>query len=179
MYWFLALFFVGLSFNIEAMEENHMAVIEKPSFRLMGIECKTRNHPDAAPQDIPELWNRFFSENVLGQIPEKTSDEVVCLYCEYEGDFTMPYTCVIGCPTGAHEAPPGLVVKTIPQAAYAVFKAEGELPQSIIDAWGRIWTTDLDRTYTGDFEVYPDFNGSNDVKIFIAVKKGNKESITK
>lgn len=157
---------------------NEIVILQKPSMIVMGIECRTSNTQDAAPQDIPKLWGRFYQENIATQIPNKASKDVVALYCDYEKDFTRPYSCVIGCPvTSLETIPKGMVAKVVPASIYAVFRVAGEFPKCLIDTWGKIWTTDLKRTYTGDFELYKEGSesqscliGSNqDLNIYIAV----------
>jgi predicted transcriptional regulator YdeE len=158
-------------------EENFMdtyTIIQKPSMVIVGIECRTSNAPDAGPVDIPKLWGQFYSENIMDQIPDKASNEVIALYCDYEGDHTQPYSLVIGCPVKSlHEVPEGMVAKITPAASYAVFRAVGEYPKSLIETWGAIWQSGLERTYTGDFELYGDkfFSGSpQEVEVYIAVE---------
>lgn len=130
---------------------------KKPSISIMGIEHRTANTPDKGPIDIPKLWERFFSEGIFSKIPNKTSNDVIALYCDYEGDCTKPYSIVIGCQVSAIDSiPEGMVCKTLPASNYALFSAVGEHPKTLIDTWGAIWQTDLKRTYSGDFEVYGD-----------------------
>lgn len=156
----------------ECIMRDH-ALIEKPAMMVIGIECRTSNLADAAPQDIPKLWGKFFEENVLGKIPNKTSDEIVALYCDYEDDHTKPYTVVIGCETRSiDEIPDGMVAKVIPATKYAVYSAKGEHPKALIDTWSHIWETAENRTYTGDFEVYGSkfANDPKEVEVFIAIE---------
>ena len=108
-------------------------VVQKPSLIVIGIECRTSNDLDAGPQDIPKLWERFYSENLMDQIPNKVSHEVIALYCDYEGDYTKPYSLVIGCQvTSLGEIPKGMVAKVLPASSYAVFNAKGEYPKSFV-----------------------------------------------
>ena len=159
-------------------EENTMGsheVVHKPTTLVIGIDCRTSNAPEAGPQDIPKLWGRFYSEDVLNRIPNKISNEVIALYCDYEGDYTQPYSVVIGCPVSSIDTiPEGMVAKTIPASSYAVFRALGEYPASLIETWGKIWKQpSLDRTYTGDFELYGDKFASGspkELEVFIAVQ---------
>lgn len=142
---------------------------------VMGIECRTSNAPDAGPQDIPRHWARFYEEAVIDRIPDKASSEVIALYCDYEGDATMPYSLVIGCPVRQVDAiPDGMVVKEIPAGSYAVFSAKGDFPQSLIDTWIAIWqNSDLSRTYQADFEVYGEkfFNQNpQEVDVWIGIR---------
>jgi len=158
------------------IEENMMEneIVQKPAIFMIGIDCRTSNAVEAGPQDIPRLWGKFYCEDIINQIPNKTSNEVIALYCDYEGDYTQPYSVVIGCPVSSIDTvPEGMVAKTIPGGSYAVFRAVGDYPASLIDAWGTIWQTDLKRTYTGDYELYGEkfTSGSpKEVEVFIAIE---------
>ncbi len=164
-----ALLALCLAMPVSAITAEDHHILQKPQMHVIGIECRTSNNPEAGPRDIPRLWDKFYSLDVLNQIPNKTSHDVIALYCDYEGDYTQPYSCVIGCPVASiEEIPEGMVAKTVPEAAYAVFPVTGELPAGIINAWGKIWQTPLSRTYTGDFEVY-----GEKVEILIAVDKND------
>ena len=143
---------IALLATIGSLTMNEVA---KPSTTIMGIECRTANSPDKAPLDIPKLWGRFFAEQIEAKIPNRTTTDVIALYCDYEGDFTKPYTLVIGCEVSTDsEIPEGMVVKTIPASKFAVYTATGEYPTSVVDTWGKIWASDLKRTYTSDYELY-------------------------
>lgn len=153
-------------------------VIQKPSIQVIGIECRTSNSPEEGPRDIPQLWERFYKEDIINKIPNRISNDVIALYCDYEGDHTQPYFLVIGCAvTSLDNIPKGMVAKTIPAGSYALFTAVGEYPACLIETWGAIWQTKLKRTYTGDYEFYGDrFTAKTpkEVEVFIAI--GEKTS---
>lgn len=173
------LFFSSLTAHTSNKEHamNQPLIVQKPSIIIVGIECRTSNNPEAAPQDIPKLWEQFYSQGIPNQIPNKISNEVIALYCDYEGDYTQPYSVVIGCPVETmDQVPKGMVAKIIPSGSYAIFRAVGEHPKTLIETWGHIWQTNLKRTYTGDYELYGDkfFSGSpQEVEVFIAVEKNS------
>jgi predicted transcriptional regulator YdeE len=147
--------------------------VQKPRMMVIGIECRTSNDPNAGPKDIPQLWQRFYAENIQGKIPNKSSDEVIALYCDYEGDYTQPYSCVIGCRVDSLEQiPEGMVGKVVPESTFALYRAEGDFPKSLIDTWGNIWHSDLKRTYVGDYEVYGDkfLETSKEVDVLVAIE---------
>ncbi len=164
----------GTHFTKEIAMKNYK-VIQKPSIMVIGIECRTSNSPEAGPYDIPKHWETFYKSDVVSKIPNKTSSEVFALYCDYEGDYTQPYSLVIGCPVGSFDViPEGMVAKTIPTGFYAIFRAVGEHPKSLIETWGNIWQqSGLERTYTGDYEAYGDkFLGSpQEVEVYIAIER--------
>jgi predicted transcriptional regulator YdeE len=65
-----------------------------------------------------------------------------------------------------------MVAKIIPASSYVVFHAVGEYPASLIETWGKIWQEQaLERTYTGDYELYGNkFAGSpKEVEVYIGV----------
>ncbi len=155
---------------LSAVENQSFLKVEKPQLMVIGIACRTSNDPGAGPQDIPKLWQRFESEGVWTQIPNKTSGEVIALYCDYERDHTGDYTCVIGCAVSSLEnIPEAMVGKTVPASTFAVFPVRGEFPKSLIDTWGKIWSSDLPRTYSGDYELYD----AKEVQVFIAIQADN------
>ena len=64
-------------------------------------------------------------------------------------------------------------IATFLQKIYKKFTAKGDLTKgAVYEKWNTIWKTDLDRSYTADFEIYGEAaqNPLNaEVDIFIAV----------
>lgn len=147
--------------------------IEK--FYIIGISVRTTNEGGHAANDIPQLWNRFMSEDIASKIPNKASNDVYGIYTEYEGDFTQPYTTVIGCKVdNLDNIPSGLIGLTIETCNYEKFTAEGKLSDDIVlKKWMEIWKSNMDRAYLSDFEIYGKKSMDMEhaeVDIFIAVK---------
>ncbi len=138
---------------------------------FIGLELRTDNQE--GPTAIPAHWERFYRENTLVRIPNQLPSGVFALYTDYEGDFTKPYSCIIGTEVSSLEdVPEGLVGRTIPSSQYAVFSSQGSFPEGLIAAWQSIWGSDLKRSYTTDFELYsPSFHPEKnpEVKVYIAV----------
>ena len=125
--------------------------VNKDEMLVIGIALRTTNENNQAAEEMPKAWDRFYSSNTLERIPNRKSDEVLGAYVEYEGDHTKPYTLIIGCEVNnADEVPEGLVVKKIPAAKYAAFKVSGKFPDSLIEAWQKVWASGLKRSYSGD-----------------------------
>lgn len=99
-------------------------VIQKPTKMIIGIECRTSNAPDAGPHDIPRHWEKFYTNNILNKIPNKTSNEVIALYCDYEGDYTQPYSLVIGCEVSTVDEIPEGKAEDYPEARKPAYKLE-------------------------------------------------------
>jgi len=145
------------------------------SFNIIGISVRTTNENGQSAKDIGGLWNRFMSENVMSKIPNKINTDIFSIYTEYEGDYTKPYTTLIGCKVNSLEnIPEGLIGKSFKGGMYKKFKAVGDLTKgAVYEEWGKIWNSDLNRSYTADFEVYGEKaqNPANaEVDIFIAIK---------
>ena len=143
---------------------------------VIGKDVSTSNadEVDPARAKIPGLWQRFYAEGVLGQIPGKTVPVVpLGVYTDYEGDHTAPYRLLAGAAVQeGTPSPAGLARARIPAGRYLLFKAEGDMPRVVIDTWAAIWdyfskSPGHARAYTADFELY---RGPKTVEIYIAVK---------
>ena len=144
-------------------------------FSVIGLSVRTTNENGQAGQDIPALWNKFMTEGIIEQIPNKIDNSIYCIYTEYEKDHTKPYTTILGCKVESLDTiPNGMTGKTIEEATYTKYIAKGNILQGMVfNEWTKIWNSDLDRTFTADFEVYDEKaqNPENaEVDIFIAVK---------
>ena len=145
------------------------------TFHVIGIALRTTNENGQSVQDIPALWNRFMTEGIMNQIPNKVDQTMYCIYTDYEKDHTKPYTTILGCKvSNLDQIPYGLVGKTFEEQTYIKRIAKGNLMQGIVyEEWTKIWNADLNRTFTADFEVYDErtHNPENaEVDIFISVK---------
>ncbi|HEX7757388.1 MAG TPA: GyrI-like domain-containing protein [Niabella sp.] len=144
-------------------------------FSVIGISARTTNENGQAGQDIPTLWDKFTSEGILEKIPNKIDNSIYCIYTEYEKDHTKPYTTILGCKVSdLQTVPEGMVGKTFDEANYTKIVAKGKISQGMVfNEWRKIWNSNLDRTFTADFEVYDEKaqNPENaEVDIFIAIK---------
>ena len=144
---------------------------------VIGVAIKTSNESGRFQTEVPLLWEKFYRENTADKIPHRKNKDLLAVYTDYEGDYTQPFTYIIGCEvTDLKSIPQGMVGVEIPSSSYAVFSTEGPFPQSMGQTWQAIWNSPLKRSYTTDFEVYgPDFNPQNNphVQINIAVKLNN------
>jgi len=144
------------------------------TFHIIGIDIRTSNQEGKAGQDIPNLWQKFMTENITAKVPNKTSEEIFCIYTEYEGDHNKPYTTLLGCKvSNLDSVPEGLRGMTFNIEKQEKFQAKGNLLQGAVwQKWAEIWESNLDRTYTFDYEVYGE-KAQNpedaEVDIFISV----------
>lgn len=152
-----------------------MDVQKVDEFNIVGISVRTTNENGKAAQDIPALWNHFMANGIADKIPNKIDTSIYCVYTEYEKDHTKPYTTILGCKVAdLQKIPEGMIGKTFEAAAYTKIIAKGNILQGMVfNEWLKIWNSDLNRTYTADFEVYgekaQDLENA-EVNIFIAIK---------
>lgn len=144
-------------------------------FNVIGISMRTTNEEGQSGKDIPALWNKFFSEAVGEKIPNKISQDIICMYTDYEKDHTKPYTTIIGCVVNNIEViPEGMIAKTIEGVQYQTFTAKGNLADgAVYNEWMKIWDSNLNRTFTADFEVYGEKAQNREdaeVPIYIAIQ---------
>jgi len=149
---------------------NYTLEEQKKKF-FIGLALRTNNKECSIAMPAHKEW--FFKENILAKIPNQISGNILALYTDYEGDYTKPYSWILGCEVSSlNEIPQGLVGKEITESKYAVFTSVGEFPQGLIAAWQAVWKAELCRSYTSDFEVYhPDFHPQKnpEVKVYIAI----------
>ena len=144
-----------------------------PMFYIAGLAVRTINKDGRAANDIGSLWQRFAQENLAEKLDDREGDELYCVYTDYESDYNGFYTAILGCKTTSIEyLPDGFTGKAIPAGKYAVFTPVGKFPANIGETWQHIWQSDLQRTYTADFDVYKTAGKSFvdiESKVYVAV----------
>ncbi|MHC4955918.1 MAG: GyrI-like domain-containing protein [Planctomycetota bacterium] len=140
--------------------------VTRDEFELVGLETRASNDD---PTPIGALWGRFFGDALMQSVVP-VDDDVVAVYCEYEGDHTKPYTFFLGRRVHAGtKVPGGLTRRSMPGGTFARFVAEGEQPAVLIQAWQSIWETPIERRFDCDYEVHPP-GGGDRVEIFVGVQ---------
>lgn len=156
--------------HVQGAGMHHVAHRQETFF--IGLELRTNN--EECSSAMPAHKNRFFKENVISKIPNKINGDILALYTDYEGDYTKPYSWILGCEVSSLEhVPQGLVGKIIPKSNYAIFTTQGTFPQGLIAVWQEVWKSELPRSYTSDFEVYrSDFDPERnpEVTVYIAIE---------
>lgn len=123
---------------------------------LVGISIRTNNENAQAQGDIAKLWEAFLAKNIVDLIPNKESNDIYCVYTNYESDHMGDYTTFLGCKVLQIDEKLSDELETleIPTDNYLKFISEGQLPNCVLQTWQHIWTTDFPRTYKADFDVY-------------------------
>lgn len=134
---------------------------------VVGVSAVTGNADPMMGKTIGELWEKLYQGGVNAQIKNKVNEYAIGLYSDYQGD---KYTVTAGNEVSKAENA-DLSVKVIPAGKYAKFTLHGHMEKAVAEAWGEIWSTELDRSFTGDFEEYLTCDVENcDINIYIALK---------
>ena len=132
-----------------------MKKVELKSKKIYGLTIRTNNEKEINPEtaQIGALWGEYFAK-VLPTLPESSKGYGV--YSNYESDAFGDFDVMAGAEIENEE----LATVTLQEGTYLCFKAEGELPQAVIDTWGEIWNYFADencseiRVFKTDFELY-------------------------
>ncbi len=144
--------------------------IQKDQFAVVGLTVRTTNDNHQSIKDMKDLWDRFYMERLMDKIQHKVSDNIICLYTDYEKDFTKPYTVILGYEVSKVNAlPEGAVARTIPASKYAVFHVQAvNLVREIANTWQKIGESNIKMTYQANFEVYTVLT-QNTVSLYLSV----------
>ena len=59
------------------------------NFKIIGISTQTTNENGQSIQDVEALWNRFWNENIVAQVPNKVNEDIYAVYTDYESDYMI------------------------------------------------------------------------------------------
>jgi len=137
-------------------------IAEEPGFTVVGISTRTTNAIEMSGQGvIGNEWDRFMKDGLLGKIPHRVDSSILAVYTDYESDHSGAYAFILGAKVSSRDnLPPGMVIKEVLPAKYAVFtSARGLAAKVVPECWQHINSLPKsapggDRTYRADFEVY-------------------------
>ncbi len=142
-------------------------------FHVIGIAVKTTNQNGQSQKDIGGLWENFFRDGIANKIPDKESNDIYCIYTDYESDFNGPYTTILGCKVSSlQNIPEGFAGKTIPKAKFQLYKSTGKLPETVMATWIHVWQSSIERSYIADFDVYSSKSkdpNNTDVETYVSI----------
>jgi predicted transcriptional regulator YdeE len=149
--------------------------LELEDFEIVGIPVRTTNQNGQAEKDIRALWENFYKDESFAKIEGKISEDLYCVYTDYEKDHSGAYTAILGYLIKPDILPPsGCVRKIILRSRYEVFISQGPLPESVQQTWMNIWKSNLKRRYTADFDVYGPHSKSPEyaiVRTFVSIQR--------
>lgn len=135
-------------------------------FLVAGLSGRVRNDDPAA---IGSLWEAFRSRDLRAEIGDTASQDVYCIYHNYDGGFSDPFQMTIGYRVPAEiNLPSSMHCTKVPAQNVVAFSAEGSQPNTLISQWQAIWQSDLDRAYLADYDVY-DAKNSNLVTVHVGL----------
>ncbi|MBN2422872.1 GyrI-like domain-containing protein [Candidatus Woesearchaeota archaeon] len=146
--------------------------IEKPEFKVVGLECRTTMKNGKHKQDCPKVWMDFMKR--IKELPNK-HDGVCYGVCIMENENDFRY---IACVESDADAPQGMVSEIIHASKYAVFTHKGKVG-AIEKTWDYAYTKWLPKsgeTINNDgicFELYDGRykeDDSNETDIYVPIK---------
>lgn len=128
-----------------------------PEIKLVGLDLgrTTSNENGRSSIDGGNLWQKFEKGNYADKIPNKAGDEVYAVYYGYEGDHTAPFRYFIGCRVKDYSSTPSEMKQlTIARGEFRKITAAGKMPDCMVETWKEIWSSNVERSYRYDFEIY-------------------------
>jgi predicted transcriptional regulator YdeE len=144
------------------------------SKKIVGLVLNTTNEPNRYMKEIPEFWERFMSENQIEQIENKVDAKIYAVYYDYQFGEHLVYKMMIGCEVSDFSKIKELELVEIESGSYEKFESKGNIQKgSVHDTWEQIWSSNIDRTFLTDFEVYDERSYHPEqaiVDVFIGIK---------
>jgi predicted transcriptional regulator YdeE len=156
---------------------SHKTVTEP--IAVAGFEIRTSNALELSGQgQIGALWQRFFVENLLARIPNRTSESLYVVYSNYASDENSEYDYLLGAPVSSIGGlPEGVTFEAIATGEYAVITSDrGPVVEVLQAAWKRIWSLRADelggkRAFLTDYEIYDD-RATNPADAVVEIRLG-------
>ncbi|HVW97408.1 MAG TPA: effector binding domain-containing protein [Mucilaginibacter sp.] len=130
-------------------------ISNQSSVLIAGISVRTSNQNGKSQKDIGELWTRLMVENLAEKTSNQISDDIYCVYTDYESDHTGSYTAVLGYRVSTlNDLPDGFTGLSVPEGKYKIYYLEGKFPDNVGKAWQEIWESRIERIYRADYDLY-------------------------
>jgi len=141
-------------------------IVTYPGFNIIGLATEIPR--GNSPEEMGALWQKFLQENLWDNIPHKDSNEIICLYTDYEGGYDAPMTAILGAKVSTiKEVPENLIARKVSTASYARFVGKGAIPEVVGQTWHTIWNSALEPAFTNSFEVYAHNQNPKNAKVDI------------
>lgn len=129
-------------------------------FSVVGISIRTTNKNDQSEKDIRRLRMEFFSKNIADDINNRVSDDLYCVYNDFEDGEEGHYTAIMGYKVyDTNDVTGEYAYADVEAGKYLKFITKGEIPHSARATWEYIWNTNLNRKYMTDFDVFDKNSG--------------------
>lgn len=145
--------------------------------KVAGLRIRTSNSDPNMSRSIGELWQKFFEDGIFQSIQGKQNDKSIGLYTNYEMDVNHPYDVMVCCEVETDNvrlssqlsAASVVELETIAAGKYAKFVVHGHMQQAVAEFWTKLWSMDLDRRYSSDFEEYQSGGDMDNAEIHIYI----------
>jgi len=148
-------------------------IINLEEKKVVGLRIRTNNNDPNMVKMIGSLWNHFFTDGVYQSILNKQNNNSIGLYTNYESDVNGAYDMMACCEViNTKSLPSGVSAQIIAAGRYAKFVVHGDVQQAVAQFWSKLWSMDLDRKYSCDFEEYQGISENNhaEIHIYISLK---------
>jgi predicted transcriptional regulator YdeE len=145
-------------------------VVELKEKTVVGLTERTSNNDENMTETIGALWQRFFTDGTFQSIINKKNSCSIGLYSNYENGVRGAYDATVCCQVNkVKDLPTGVQVKIIPSGRYAKFVVKGHIQTVVAEFWTQLWSMDLDRKYSCDFEEYQSGGDMENAEIYIYI----------
>ncbi len=143
-------------------------VVEMPEKKIVCLKTHTGNGDADCQKKIAELWERLMCGNECEKLKLKDGAAVYGVYTNYKWD-DQSYDALAGCEST--ELPEGFEEITIRAGSYAKFTVHGDVRKSVAEVWDEIWSMQLPRAFSTDFEEYVscDENMCGEINLYVAL----------
>ncbi len=145
-------------------------LIQLQEKKVVGIQIRTSNDDANMGSQIGKTWEKFFTEGLFYKIPNKKNEKSIGLYTNYENGVKGQYDVVVCCevedPTNFYDP---LTTATIKAGQYAKFIVRGHAQKAVAEFWTKLWSMDLDRKFSSDFEEYQGGDDMENAEIHIYI----------
>ena len=138
---------------------------------IQGLSTRTNNSNEFDPKTskIGKLHHTFDTQVTVNY---KEGARVYAIYYDFASDMHGDYTVLAGTDTVESTQTTLEEVHTV-EGEYLCFKAKGEVPAIVFEAWQKVWDyfqdakLEAQRAYTTDFEYY---KSTDEIEIYISMK---------
>ncbi|MGB5793418.1 GyrI-like domain-containing protein [Poseidonibacter sp.] len=137
---------------------------------ISGISTVTNNETEinSGSPKLPNLWGEYDEKNIYSATFNKVNESAMYgVYTEYASDLTGDYKYTVGV-----EVKKGKDVITIENERFLVFRAKGDISETVLETWEKIWAyfadenSEYKRKYSVDFEKYV---AEEEIEIYISI----------
>jgi len=146
-------------------------IVQLEEKKVAGLRIRTSNNDPSMKNSIGKVWQSFFADGIYDSIPGKKNDKSIGLYTNYENGTDGEYDVIVCCEVEDTESlQENVQSQIISSGKYAKIIVYGHAQKAVEEFWMKIWSMDLDRKYSCDFEEYQGCDMENaEIHIYISL----------